>query len=114
MTDKLPKGEARKIIMKHHGSGKTTVEVGSLAGVDASYVGRIWREYDAPTVLQISRMRRGYNIGTGTMFNVLTQLTNEEMEWMYKEAETLGISLPVLVASVIRDAAAPPEPETKP
>jgi hypothetical protein len=62
-------------------------------------------------VLQISRMRRGYNIGTGTMFNVLTQLTNEEMEWMYKEAETLGISLPVLVASVIRDAAAPPEPE---
>jgi hypothetical protein len=111
MTDKLPKGEARKIIMKHHGSGKTTVEVGSLAGVDASYVGRIWRDHDAPTVLQISRMRRGYNMGTGTMFNVLTQLTNEEMEWMYKEAETLGISLPVLVASVIRDAAAPPEPE---
>jgi hypothetical protein len=49
MTDKLAWGEARKIIMDQRGSGKTTVEVGSLAGVDASYVGRIWREYDAPT-----------------------------------------------------------------
>jgi hypothetical protein len=114
MTGKLPRGKNRAAIMQHYGSGKTAASVGKIVGVTTCYVDRIWAERDAPITLHISRMRRSYHMGTGTMFNALAQLTEDEIEWMYKEAETLGISLPVLVASVIRDAAAPPEPETKP
>jgi hypothetical protein len=113
MTDKLPRGESRKVIAEMQGSGKTAPEIAGMLDISESYVWRVWREAKQPVVLHLGRLRHKYGQGTGTMRTVMGLLTEAQRDAIYKDAADLGISVPGVIVLSLRDAYEIPEPETK-
>jgi hypothetical protein len=114
MTDKLAWGEARKIIMDQRGSGKTAPQIAKTLNISESYVWRVWRDAEYPVVAHLDRLRRKHRQGTGTMRTVMKLLTEEQRAAIYQDATDWGVGVPTVIVSILRDAYAAPEPETKP
>jgi hypothetical protein len=111
MTDKLPWGEARKIIMDQRGSGKTAPQIAKTLNISESYVWRVWRDAEYPVVAHLDRLRRKHGQGTGTMRTVMKLLTEEQRAAIYQDATDWGVGVPTVIVSILRDAYAAPEPE---
>jgi hypothetical protein len=114
MTDKLPWGEARKIIMEQRGSGKTAPQIAKTLNISESYVWRVWRDAEYPVVAHLDRLRRKHGQGTGTMRTVMKLLTEEQRAAIYQDATDWGVGVPTVIVSILRDAYAAPEPEKEP
>jgi hypothetical protein len=114
MTDKLPWGEARKIIMEQHGSGKTAPQIAKTLNISESYVWRVWRDAEYPVVAHLDRLRRKHGQGTGTMRTVMKLLTEEQRVAIYQDATDWGVGVPTVIVSILRDAYVAPEPEKEP
>jgi hypothetical protein len=114
MTDKLPWGEARKIIMDQRGSGKTAPQIAKTLNISESYVWRVWRDAEYPVVAHLDRLRRKHGQGTGTMRTVMKLLTEEQRAAIYQDATDWGVGVPTVIVSILRDAYAAPEPEKEP
>jgi hypothetical protein len=112
MTDKLPRGESRKVIAEMQGSGKTAPEIAGMLDISESYVWRIWRETERPVVTHLDKMRRKHGQGTGTMQTVMGLLTEEQREAIFKDAADWGVGIPTVLASLVRDAYPPAEEKT--
>jgi non-ribosomal peptide synthetase component F len=111
MTDKLPWGEARKIIIDQRGSGKTAPQIAKTLNISESYVWRVWRDAEYPVVAHLDRLRRKHGQGTGTMRTVMKLLTEEQRAAIYQDATDWGVGVPTVIVSILRDAYAAPEPE---
>jgi hypothetical protein len=114
MTEKLPRGGARQVIIEMQGSGKKASQIAKMLDISESYVWRMWREAKQPVVLHLGRLRHKYGQGTGTMRTVMGLLTEAQRDAIFKDASDLNISVPGIIVLSLRDAYPPAETEEKP
>jgi hypothetical protein len=114
MTDKPPCRDVHKVIIEMQGSGTRAAQIAKMLDTSESHVRRVWREAKQPVVVHCTRMRREHGKGTGTMRTVMSLLTEEQREAIFKDATDWKVGVPTVIASAIRDAYPPAETEEKP